>query len=114
MSREIRLWQIFRDFYPDRLLTCDRGTLNGRAYWPDDELSALESLSTTFEAETTRYGAIIFFQTAAIHGKDVKSNNPYRTEDSRTAVSPDEKLHRVWTKHPNFHFIPTEKQPCER
>jgi hypothetical protein len=105
---QISLEGIFRDFYSDRLLICDRGTLDGLAYWPDDERSYFESLGTTFEAEAARYGAVIFFQTAAIHGEDVKSNNPYRTEDSRTAVSLDEKLQQVWERHPSFHFIPTE------
>lgn len=105
---QVSLEAIFRDFYADRLLICDRGTLDGLAYWPDDEPSYFETLDTTFEAESARYGAVIFFQTAAIHGEDVKSNNPYRTEDSRTAVSLDEKLQRVWERHPNFHFIPTE------
>jgi predicted ATPase len=103
---QIGLEEIFRNFYADRLLICDRGTLDGLAYWPDDEQSYLDSISTTFEAEIARYGAVIFFQTAAIHGEDVKSNNPYRTEDSRTAVALDEKLQRVWSRHPNFHFIP--------
>lgn len=105
---QISLEGIFRDFYSDRLLICDRGTLDGLAYWPDDEQSYFQTLQTTFDAEAARYGAVIFFQTAAIHGEDVKSNNPYRTEDSRTAVSLDEKLQRVWSRHPNFHFIPTE------
>jgi predicted ATPase len=105
---QIGLEGIFRDFYSDRLLICDRGTLDGLAYWPADEQSYFEALGTTFAAEAARYGAVIFFQTAAIHGEDVKSNNPYRTEDSRTAVSLDEKLQRVWSRHPNFHFIPTE------
>ena len=99
---------IFREFYADRLLICDRGTLDGLAYWPDDEQSFLSSLDTTFETEVARYNAVIFFQTAAIHGEDVKSNNPYRTEDSRTAVALDEKLQHVWSRHPNFHFIPAE------
>ena len=105
---QISLEEIFRDFYTGRLLICDRGTLDGLAYWPDNEESYFQSLDTTFEAEAARYGAVIFFQTAAIHGEDVKSNNPYRTEDSRTAVSLDEKLQRVWGRHPSFHFIPTE------
>lgn len=105
---QISLEKIFRDFYSERLLICDRGTLDGLAYWPDDERSYFESLGTTFEAEAARYGAVIFFQTAAIHGEDVKSNNPYRTEDSQTAVSLDAKLQQVWERHPSFHFIPTE------
>jgi hypothetical protein len=99
---------IFRDFYPDRLLICDRGTLDGLAYWPDDEQSYFESIGSTFQAEAERYGAVIFFQTAAVHGEDVKSNNPYRKEDSQTAVHLDEQLRQVWGRHPNFHFIPTQ------
>ena len=105
---QISLEGIFRDFYSDRLLICDRGTLDGLAYWPDDEQSYFETLDTTFEAEAARYGAVIFFQTAAIQGEDVKSNNPYRREDSETAVRLDEKLRMVWERHPHFHFIPTE------
>jgi hypothetical protein len=105
---QMSLEGIFRDVYSGRLLICDRGTLDGLAYWPDDEQSYFENLGTTFEAEAARYGAVIFFQTAAIHGEDVKSNNPYRREDSHTAVSLDEKLQRVWERHPGFHFIPTE------
>ena len=100
---QVSLEGIFRDFYADRLLICDRGTLDGLAYWPDDEQSYFDRVGTTFEAEAARYGAAIFFQTAAVHGEDVTSNNPYRT-----AVTLDEKLRRVWERHPNFHFIPTE------
>jgi hypothetical protein len=99
---------IFREFYADRLLMCDRGTLDGLAYWPDDEQSYLARVGTTFEAEVARYGAVILFQTAAVHGEDVKSTNPYRTEDSQPAVALDEKLRRVWSRHPNFHFIPAQ------
>lgn len=105
---QVALEAIFHDFYPDRLLICDRGTLDGLAYWPDDERGYFESLGTTHEAEAARYGAVIFFQTAAIHGEDVKSNNPYRTEDARTAVALDDRLRRVWERHPEFHFIPAE------
>ena len=105
---QISLEGIFRDFYADRLLICDRGTLDGLAYWPDTDESYFESISTSFEAEISRYRAVIFFQTAAIHGEDVKSNNPYRTEDSRTAVALDTKLERVWSRHHDFHYIPAQ------
>ena len=74
------LEDIFRDCYPERLLICDRGTLDGLAYWPGDEADYFASLATTYEREAARYGAVIFFQSAAIHGEDVRSNNPYRSE----------------------------------
>lgn len=105
---QVSLEEIFRDFYADRLLICDRGTLDGLAYWPDTDESYFETVGTSLEAEVSRYRAVIFFQTAAIHGEDVKSNNPYRTEDSRTAVDLDTKLERVWSRHHDFHYIPAQ------
>lgn len=99
---------IFRDCYPERLLICDRGTLDGLAYWPGVEAEYFASLATSYEREAARYGAVIFFQSAAIQGEDVRSNNPYRSEDSRTAAALDERLRRVWERHPGFHYIPTE------
>lgn len=105
---QVGLEDIFRDCYPGRLLICDRGTLDGLAYWPGDERSYFESLGTTYEREAARYGAVIFFQSAAIHGEDVRSNNPYRSEDSSTAATLDERLRRVWERHPGFHYIATE------
>jgi hypothetical protein len=106
---QVGLEGIFRDFYPDRLLICDRGTLDGLAYWPGDEASYFEAIGSSFAREVSRYAAVVFFQTAAIHGEDVKSNNPYRSEDARAALALDERLKRVWERHPHFHFIPSER-----
>ena len=105
---QVGLEEIFRGFFSDRLLICDRGTLDGLAYWPDGEAGYFTAIESSFEREAARYQAVIFFQSAAIHGEDVKSNNPYRSEDSQTARALDDRLHRVWERHPNFHYIPTE------
>ena len=105
---QVGLEEIFRGFYSDRLLICDRGTLDGLAYWPDGEAGYFAAIESSFEREAARYQAVIFFQSAAIHGEDVKSNNPYRSEDSQTARALDDRLHRVWARHPNFYYIPTE------
>jgi hypothetical protein len=105
---QVSLEGIFGDFYPDRLLICDRGTLDGLAYWPGDEASFFEAIGSSFEQESARYAAVVFFQTAAVHGEDVKSNNPYRHKDSEVASALDDRLRRIWERHPNFHFIPSE------
>jgi len=105
---QVSLEEIFREFYSDRLLICDRGTLDGLAYWPDGEAGYFAAIDSSFEREAARYDAVIFFQSAAIHGEDVKSNNPYRSEDSHAAQALDDRLHRVWERHPSFHYIPTE------
>jgi hypothetical protein len=101
------LEEIFHETFHDRLLICDRGTLDGIAYWPEDEKNFFDSIHSNFEAELSRYEAVIFFQTAAASGEDVKSNNPFRTEDARAATEIDEKLKKVWQRHPNFHYIPS-------
>lgn len=106
---QVALEGIFREFYPGRLLICDRGTLDGLAYWQGDEASYFEAIDSSFDCEMSRYAAVVFFQTAAIHGEGVTSNNPYRHEDSRAALDLDDRLRRVWERHPHFHFIPSER-----
>lgn len=105
---QLGLEATFRECFPDRLLLCDRGTLDGVAYWPGDESSYFETMGSTFEAEAARYDAVVFFQTAAASGEDVRSNNPYRSESLQAAVELDDRLRRVWERHPRFHFIPSE------
>jgi predicted ATPase len=105
---QVSLETIFRDSFPDRLLLCDRGTLDGAAYWPGDEADFYGAVGSSFEAEAARYDAVVFFETAAARGEDVRSNNPYRSETLEAAVQLDARLRRVWERHPRFHFIPSE------
>lgn len=105
---QLSLEDIFHEFFADRLLICDRGTLDGAAYWPDDEASFFERIGSTFDREARRYAAVIFFQTAAARGEDLRSNNPYRSESLQAAVDLDQRLRRIWERHPHFHFIPSE------
>lgn len=91
---------------PNKLLVCDRGTVDGFAYWPgDDHNEFFKSMGTTLENELNRYDAVIFFETAAAHGNDISSNNPVRNETKQQAIDIDKKLHNIWSKHPNFNYI---------
>ena len=52
--------------YPGRVLLCDRGTIDGAAFWPDEAPAGFfESLETSLERELARYDAVIFFESAA-------------------------------------------------
>lgn len=104
---QLNLEESFHSLYPDRLLVCDRGTLDGLAYWPNSEDGFFETIASTSKEEMARYDAVIFFQTSAATGEDIKSNNPYRSEDSILATKLDEKLKEVWQRHPNFHYVPS-------
>ncbi|NVC95085.1 hypothetical protein FC650_15815 [Vibrio natriegens] len=91
--------------YPDRLLVCDRGSLDGLAYWPNSESDFFKQVNSTFEQELERYDAVIFFESAAASGQDISSNNPTRSESLEQAAKLDKKLQRIWSKHPHFYFV---------
>jgi thymidylate kinase len=90
---------------PTHSLICDRGTLDGLAYWPNSEESFFKMINSTFEKELNSYSAVIFFETAAHEGSDITSNNPYRTEDNLKAIELDKKLCKIWGKHAHFYHI---------
>jgi predicted ATPase len=92
--------------YRDRVLLCDRGTVDGAVYWPDEGPSFFESLGTNLENELSRYDAVIFFETAAVGGISIEGGNPIRIESNEEALRLDHKLKKLWSQHPRFVFIP--------
>lgn len=92
--------------FPGRILLCDRGTIDGAAYWPEGNGDFFEEMGTRLERELARYDAVIFFQTSAVSGLATASNNPNRIEGAREAVALDERLRALWSKHPRFTLVP--------
>lgn len=92
--------------YCSRVLICDRGTIDGAAYWPGPPEGFFQHLGTSLEAELARYDAVIFFETAAVGGISIEGGNPMRTETLDEALVIDRKLRDLWQKHPRFIFIP--------
>lgn len=95
--------------YADRILLCDRGTLDSAVYWPNEGHDDFyQALHTTFEAELARYDAVIFFETAAVGNLSIEGGNPTRTETIEEAVRLDRQLQEIWGRHPNYNFIAHE------
>lgn len=93
--------------YPGRILLCDRGTVDGAAYWPQgDALDFYGAVGTTREAALARYDAVIFFESAAVAGDSIEGGNAVRTESLDEAVILDRRLHEMWSAHPRFVFVP--------
>jgi len=92
--------------YPDRVLLCDRGTVDGAAYWPDGHDTFFRLQGTTLEAELSRYDAVVFFETAAVAGLSIEGGNPVRCETLAQAVELDQRLRALWSKHPRFTLVP--------
>jgi len=99
------LEDIQRATYPDCVILCDRGTLDGLTYWPGSDNDFFSTMNTSLEEELARYDAVIFFETAAKSGESIRSNNPIRNESEQAAIELDNKLQRVWSQHPNFNLV---------
>lgn len=95
--------------YPGRILLCDRGTVDGAAYWPDGADGFFKTLGTTREVELARYDAVIFFESAATAGRHVEGGNPVRVESIEEAASLDRALFGLWSDHKRFFFVPNER-----
>lgn len=104
-SLQKNLEDIQEKAYPNRLLVCDRGSLDGLAYWPGTDDEFFDEINSDFKREMLRYDAVIFFESAAASGRDISSNNPVRNESSERAAELDRKLQNIWSRHPNFYFV---------
>ena len=88
-----------------KAIVCDRGTLDGLAYWPDSKESFFEMIGSTKEKEYARYDAVLFFETGAISNGDIATNNLIRNETNQEAIILDQKLKDIWQDHPHFIVI---------
>ncbi len=79
-------------------LVCDRGTVDGLAYWPGTVSSMWADLGTTMERELARYDAVIHLTTPdasnGYHGDSI------RLESAELAHTIDERLVEAWASHP--------------
>jgi hypothetical protein len=92
--------------YAQRVLLCDRGTVDGAVYWPDQPDDFFTALNTSLENELARYDAVLFFETAAVGDISIEGGNPIRIESNKEAIHLDQKLKSLWSQHPRFIFIP--------
>lgn len=96
-------------YFQNRILLCDRGTVDSAVYWPYDTDKFFENLGTSLEKELNRYDAVIFFETAAVGGISIEGGNPNRIESLDEALKLDQKLKKLWSQHSQFIFIPHNK-----
>ncbi len=103
VQRQLEEVQSF--LYPDRILLCDRGTIDGAAYCAESPDKFFSSLNTSFEAELARYDGVIFFESAAVGGLTIEGGNPVRNESLQQAVDLDARLRELWMHHPRFILV---------
>jgi len=94
------------------IVLCDRGTVDGAAYWPgpDDFWAGLE---TTQDREMRRYDAVIHLRTPP-PGAGYNNGNPLRTETAEAAAEIDAALLKIWEDHPRRFIVPPSSDFLEK
>jgi len=96
--------------YSNRILLCDRGTVDGAAYWPENSGDYFTAMNTTIEQEYKRYDGVIFMESAAvsnlaINASMLEGGNVHRNENLQEAARLDAKLKQLWQGHRNFFVV---------
>jgi predicted ATPase len=87
------------------LIICDRGTLDGLAFWPRDPSAYFDELGTTRERELARYAAVIQLQPPS--RSDGYTMTKLRPETAEQAAAIDAGISRAWVGHPRMLTIPS-------
>jgi len=94
------------------IVLCDRGTMDGAAYWPGPG-DFWADVSTTHEREMHRYDAVIHLRTPPLGG-GYHNGNPLRTESAEAAAKIDEALLKIWEGHPRRFIVPPSTDFLEK
>ncbi|HEX8109158.1 MAG TPA: ATP-binding protein [Kofleriaceae bacterium] len=88
------------------LIVCDRGTLDGLAYWPGSEREYFEDIASTKQRELERYATVIHMRTPSLdHGY---MPSPFRIESAAEAALIDEQIDAAWAGHPRRFMIDSD------
>lgn len=85
---------------------CDRGTVDGFAYWPGPE-DFWSAVGTSSDEELARYHTVIHLRTP-VAAKGYNYANRLRTESAAEAAAIDERILRAWDGHPRRHVVASE------
>ena len=86
------------------IMLCDRGTLDGLAYWPGPPEQMLAEVGSTRAAELAHYDAVIHLRTPSAElGYD--HSNSLRTEPALLAAEIDRRIEEAWREHPRRFFV---------
>lgn len=90
------------------VMLCDRGTLDGLAYWPTDESLFWDEVKTSREKELSQYAAVIHLKVPNLN-LGYNQNNPLRIENETEALTIDKKIEKAWRGHPRRFVIDSQE-----
>lgn len=111
IQRELE--QMVEDEKKAAIALCDRGTLDGFAYWPDDKELFWKEVDSTKALELSRYAAVIHLRTPPLE-QGYNNQNPVRIETALQAAEIDERIADAWKDHPQRFFVTSENDFMEK
>lgn len=76
---------------------CDRGTVDGLAYWPDPLDTFWDAMATTRDEELSRYDTVLHLRVPGV--TQGYHNDPIRTETAEQAAVIDARIAAAWAGH---------------
>jgi predicted ATPase len=90
--------EIAADAEDGAIVLCDRGTIDGLAYWPGPE-DFWAQVGTTLDQQLCRYHAVIHLRTPT-GDAGYNRENPLRIESASEAAAVDDRILCAWQAHP--------------
>jgi predicted ATPase len=103
--------EIAADALNPAIVLCDRGTVDGAAYWPGP-VDFWHGVGTTLDSELARYDAVIHLRTPSSH--EYNHQNPLRLESADEARAIDERIAKAWSSHSHKYLIEPSKNFLEK
>lgn len=76
---------------------CDRGIIDGLAYWPDPADTFWDAMGSTRDEELSRYGTVLHLQVPGV--AQGYHNDPIRVETAEQAAIIDRCITSAWAEH---------------
>lgn len=96
--------EVIGDVHGPAIVLCDRGTIDGLAYWPGPPEDFWTSTGADWDAELARYDAVIHLRTPS-PAQGYNRTNPLRTESATAAAEIDDRILGVWERHPRRYVV---------
>lgn len=86
------------------IVLCDRGTVDGSAYWPGGGEDLWASVGTTLEEQLRHYDAVVHLRTPAT-ADGYNHENALRIESAAEAADVDARVDHAWERHPRRFIV---------
>jgi nicotinamide riboside kinase len=104
-QKQLEAIMTFRN--PKKLILCDRGALDGAAYWPGSSRSFFQAVRSNRDRELKRYDWVLHLDTAIPSHYD--TTNPVRLENPFEAKRINERIKKAWSTHPRVLVVPNQE-----